>query len=57
MNITAKYFWYCKACNCYEYDCRGTDGCITLELGYLSAHQRARVRKGLDIRVNENEQD
>ena len=38
------YFRFCEACNCYEYDCHGLEGCIRNEPGYKPAHQRARER-------------
>ena len=39
------YFRFCKACNCYEYDCHGLEGCIHHEPDYKPAHQRARERR------------
>lgn len=39
------YFRFCEACNCYEYDCHGLEGCIKLEDGYRNATQRHSDRK------------
>lgn len=39
------YFIFCDACQCFEYDCHGLEGCITLEDNYLKPHRRYDIRK------------
>jgi hypothetical protein len=47
MNNGEMYFRFCEACNCYEYDCHGLEGCIKLDPDYKSAPQRAMERISL----------
>ena len=37
---TERYYMYCDACDCYEYDCHGITGCIKNVDGFVGAHER-----------------
>lgn len=51
-----KYFWFCDACGCYEYDCFGvSDDCITKRPGYMNAHARAAERQERLVELVKNE--
>ena len=39
------YFIFCQACNCFEYDCHGLEGCIKREDNYQPPRQRYAVRQ------------
>ena len=44
-DTTEMYYKYCAACDCYEYDCHGLEGCIMLGVGYLNPRVRADMRR------------
>ena len=47
------YFKFCDACNCYEYDCHGLEGCIRRDPNYRTARERERDRGERQARLVE----